>query len=172
MLWQRWPLSGAGSCVSLGMSLHCSELSCSAKVCCWTVISTQSWSHHVLSHFLKVLLPRAAFLSSGMLMESPRMAPSFLRAALPPPSPYPPLCHCPLPCSCPLRPRQTWGRRAFPVSILTTAVLQDPGREGLQCLHKQSVSFIAFVACFSPPELTVVPLIALLPQVSPMAVLI
>lgn len=113
LLWQRWPLSGAGSCVSLGMSLHCSELSCSAKVCCWTVISTQSWSHHVLSHFLKVLLPRAAFLSSYMLMGSPRMALPFHRAALPPPSPLSTPVPQPSPLQLPFETMPDLGRKGF-----------------------------------------------------------
>lgn len=29
-----------------------------AKVCCWTMIPTQSWTHHVLPGSLKVPLPR------------------------------------------------------------------------------------------------------------------
>lgn len=49
---------------------------------------------------------------------------------------------------------------------------QSPAGKGLRYLHRLSISFIAFVACFFPPELTAVPLIALLPQVSPMALLI
>lgn len=52
------------------------------------------------------------------------------------------------------------------------AMPQSPAGKGLRYLHRLFISFIAFVACFFPPELTAVPLIALLPQVSPMALLI
>lgn len=104
-----WQLCVPGA--AEGLSLPCSELSCSVNLCCWTLILTQSRSHPVLSHFL---LPRAAFLSFHMLMGSPGMALSFPRAALPPPSPVP----TSVPCSCPLRPCQSWGGKAFPVSIL------------------------------------------------------
>lgn len=153
------------------MSLQCSELSCPAKVCCWTVTPTQSWSHPV--SFSEGPAAKSCFpellQADGISWNGTFLPQSSLCFF---PAPCPPLCHSPLLCSCPLRPRQSWGRRAFPVSILLSAVLQDADRKGLPWLHKQSISFIALVACFFPPELTVVPLIALLPQVSPKAVLI
>lgn len=117
LLWQGvapvrcWQLCVPGA--AEGLSLPCSELSCSANLCCWTLIPTQSRNHHVLSHFLKVLLPRAAFLSSHTLVASPGMALSFPRAALPPPSPVSPS----VPCSCPLGLCQSWEGKVFPVSI-------------------------------------------------------